>query len=292
MLPKEVMQYTQDTKTVIFHAMLPSEPEPSVTYAFVTEEGGSMVLKFPQLFIELGDDFERWYKEERHVLLRDFYNDYRQNLEHKGNYYAKLIYDEFTIAWEKEQYYKKLIEIWEDWNTKHLEKQEDQLDAKNYQQANYYQEKINENRLLMLKAKAALYFIVQTKAFVKPDFGIPDIIPPTLSKASPPAPTSTGANEESKITLTHAQICLLYIFTKRPINKNNAQEIAEQYGQTSRQKLADKYGKMFNALSERISSRFAVRDIERVIKLLSDPNHLDRARDELRQAKALKGIDQ
>lgn len=103
--------------------------------------------------------------------------------------------------------------------------------------------------------------------------------------------TSTDTNEGKKITLTHAQISLLYIYTKREINKNNAQEIAEQYKQTSGQKLADTYRKMVKSLSERISSRFAVRDIERVIKLLSEQSLLNRANDELKQAKKLKGVD-
>ena len=198
-------KYQHDAKTTIYHAMMPSEPEASVTYTFVTEEGGSRAVTMPRLFIELGNDFERWFEEEKHVLLRDFHQEYRQKLESKGNYYAKLIYDEFTTAWVNEQYYKDLLEIWEDWNKKYLEKQLEESKAKNYQQANYYQEKIKENRHLILKAKAALYFINQTKAFVKPDFGIPDIVQPIVQMLIPPVATSTPPlepvreqNEEKK----------------------------------------------------------------------------------------------
>lgn len=191
-------KYRHDAKTTIYHAMIPSEPEPLVTYTFVTEDGGSRAVTMPRLFIELGNDFERWFNEEKHVLLRDFQYEYRQKLESKGNYYAKLIYDEFTTAWVNEQYYKDLVEIWEDWNKKHLEKQLEESKAKNYQQANYIQEKIKENRHLILKAKAALYFINQTKAFVKPDFGIPDIVQPIVQMLTPPMATSTDTNEGKK----------------------------------------------------------------------------------------------
>ncbi|MEI7581192.1 hypothetical protein [Runella sp.] len=164
-------KYAHDAKTTIYHAMIPSEPETLGNYA----------LEFPQLFIELdelGDDFERWYNEEKHVLLKDFQHEYRENLMSKGNYYAKLIYDEFTTAWVKEQYYKDLIVFFEEDEKKHFELQVNEANSKNYQQARYHLEKRKENNKLILKAKAALYFINQTKAFVKPDFGIPDIIPP------------------------------------------------------------------------------------------------------------------
>lgn len=111
----------------------------------------------------------------------------------------------------------------------------------------------------------------------------------------------TGNSDELTVTkngdkythdkLTHSQIALLYIYTYKPITKNNAQEIAEKYGQTSGQKLTEKYNKMYASLTERTSSKVAVKDIERVISLLSDPKHLKRAKDELKQAKTLKSID-
>jgi hypothetical protein len=179
-------KYAHDAKTTIYHAMIPSEPETLGNYA----------LEFPQLFIELdelGDDFERWYNEEKHVLLKDFQHEYRENLMSKGNYYAKLIYDEFTTAWVKEQYYKDLIVFFEEDEKKHFELQVNEANSKNYQQARYHLEKRKENNKLILKAKAALYFINQTKAFVKPDFGIPDIIP-SIAK-TPRLATSAEAKE-------------------------------------------------------------------------------------------------
>ncbi len=110
------------------------------------------------------------------------------------------------------------------------------------------------------------------------------------SKNPAPMATSTDAKQE-KNKLTHAQISLLYIYTEKPITKNNAQEIAQTYSQTSGQKLIDTYKRMLNSLTERTSSKYAARDIEEVIKLLSDPKHLERAKDELKQAKTTKGID-
>lgn len=191
-------EYTQDEKTTIFHAMLPSEPEPSVTYVFQTEGGGSMRVMMPKLFIELGDDFERWFEEERHILLRDFQYEYRRNIENRGNYYAKLVYDEFTTAWIKEEYYKDLIGFWESRNTKDLQSKTEALRGKNYEQANYLQKEINKDKNLIFKAKAALYFISQTKAFVKPDFGIPDIVPPVILHISPPVDALTEVDSASK----------------------------------------------------------------------------------------------
>lgn len=189
-------KYTHNAETTIFHAMIPTEPEPSVTYAFVAEDGQNQAVTMPKLFIDLADDFERWYKEERHVLLRDFHHEYMEELKNRGNYYAKLVYDNFLRAWSNEPYYKRLVEIWEQRNEGHVEKMEKAIDDKNYQQANYHQEKISENKHLILKAKAALYFINQTKAFVKSDFGIPDIVPPTILNT--PAPTSTDGKQEKK----------------------------------------------------------------------------------------------
>jgi len=104
------------------------------------------------------------------------------------------------------------------------------------------------------------------------------------------AKTKNG-DEDTGDKLTHSQITLLYIYTHKPITKNNAQEIAQKYDQTSGQRLVTTYKKMLKTSTERISSKFAVRDIEEVIKRISEPSHLKRAQDELKQAKKLKGID-
>jgi len=109
--------------------------------------------------------------------------------------------------------------------------------------------------------------------------------------AIPPVAASTDENKEAEKKLTHSQIALLYIYTYKLITRNNAQEIAEKYGQSSGQKLTEKYNKMYANLTERTSSKVAVKDIERVISLLSDPKHLKRAKDELKQAKTLKSTD-
>lgn len=91
--------------------------------------------------------------------------------------------------------------------------------------------------------------------------------------------------------LTHAQISLLYIYTQKLINKNNAKEIAEQYGQTSGDKLFREYQRLSQYQNERISSKNAVKNIQTVIGKISDPIHLSRANDELILAKKTKGID-
>ncbi|TAH07212.1 MAG: hypothetical protein EAZ14_11480 [Runella slithyformis] len=94
--------------------------------------------------------------------------------------------------------------------------------------------------------------------------------------------------EEKKEELSHAQTALFHIYTQSPITKNNAQQIAESRGQTSGQKLHDRYKKMGKSLAERTSSRFAVTDIEKVMTLLSDPKQLKMAEDELKVAKSLR----
>lgn len=180
--------YPHGVETAMFHAMIPSE---MIDFGFVE-------VKMPLLFAQKGDDFERWYNEEKHVLLRDFEHEYSGNLMSKGNYYAKLIYDKFTSAWVKEEYYKDLIDFWESQNEKDIQSKMKALRDKNYRQADYLQEEIKKNKSIILKAKAALYFINQTKAFVKSDFGIPDIIPPVSTSTELKEPTKNPKTNQAQ----------------------------------------------------------------------------------------------
>lgn len=103
-----------------------------------------------------------------------------------------------------------------------------------------------------------------------------------IKAIAPPVTTSTGSK------LTHPQIALLYIYTHRTITQNNAQEIAGQYGQTSGDKLFREYQRLNRSISERTSSKNAVKDIESVMDLLDSHVQIERIKDELTAAKELK----
>lgn len=259
--------------------------------------------KMPYAFRKMNDNFSNWFddQDQREEIAQRFENELSDGLV------TDIYLNKIRQSWSHKSYYQDLItwyteqhrEVWKNSLSKQTEI------SKAYP---FLQEWINEGRTLeeeprsawekylclaneaneastnlkVLKSycEAALWFIRSSKNIVESWEGTKITTPPT---------TSTDTNEETN--LTHAQICLLYIYTKRPINKNNAQEIAEQYNYKSGQKLADKYEKMKNNLTERISPKFAVRDIEKVIKLLSEQSLLSRANDELKQAKKLKGVD-
>ena len=97
-------------------------------------------------------------------------------------------------------------------------------------------------------------------------------------KAAPPA--EAVAVVQGK--LTHPQIALFYIYTEQVITKNNAQSIAEKYGQRSGQKLHDTFNSLSTSLTERTAPKNAVKNIETVIKLLTEPVQIKRASDELK----------
>ena len=104
-----------------------------------------------------------------------------------------------------------------------------------------------------------------------------------------PQPAEAAPVVEGK--LSHPQIALFHIYTQNPITKNNCQQIAEKYGQTSGQKLHKEYNKLSQSSINRTYPKNAITNIETVLELLTEPVQIKRANDELIIAKRNKNID-
>ncbi|MBC3786481.1 hypothetical protein [Spirosoma utsteinense] len=97
--------------------------------------------------------------------------------------------------------------------------------------------------------------------------------------------TSTPpADGNEPLELTHAQIAMLYHYRNQPITRNNADGIAQKYGQTSGQKLLDKYGKMTSPLERTADAKSTIKNFDKVMPLLSG-DALQLANRELVEAK-------
>lgn len=102
---------------------------------------------------------------------------------------------------------------------------------------------------------------------------------------SRPAPPAVEVVERlGNDKLSHAQIALFYIYSGQAITKNNAQNIAKRYGQTSGPKLHAKYNLLLSSITERTSPKNAAKNIEIVLKMLTEPGQIKRANDELVKA--------
>lgn len=103
-----------------------------------------------------------------------------------------------------------------------------------------------------------------------------------LPDQSEPA-TSTPIADE-RIKLTHSQIAMLYHYTNQPITRNNANAIAQKYGQTSGQKLLDIYGRMTSPLERTATAKNTIKNFSKVMPLLSGKS-LELANSELADAR-------
>ncbi|KAB7731082.1 hypothetical protein F5984_09710 [Rudanella paleaurantiibacter] len=83
--------------------------------------------------------------------------------------------------------------------------------------------------------------------------------------------------------LTHAQIAILYHLEGRTINKNNADDIARRYGQTSGQKLQEYYDDLSSELTRTAKGKKTVENYRKIESLISEMSKLKYNR-ELQQA--------
>lgn len=166
-----------NTVAIILDLIRPSELEPSVTYTIPNGAGGNVYVKMPRLFVDLGNDFERWFREENKDLLDRFYKEFRIILKKGGREYD-IVVNDFTDAWSHEEYYKFLIGCWQIHEENYQKESEEANESKywdgiDWGKVDWCQKKLEETRILIFKAKAALYFIHKTKSIIKPHIGIP-----------------------------------------------------------------------------------------------------------------------
>ncbi|GAB4038713.1 hypothetical protein [Spirosoma jeollabukense] len=97
--------------------------------------------------------------------------------------------------------------------------------------------------------------------------------------------TSALSTVDEQIKLSHSQIAIFHHYIDKPINKNNAEEIANKYGQTSGQKLATSYNQLTSPLVRTSRGKNRVKDINMVLPLL-EGKAKGMAEKELKEAKA------
>lgn len=199
--------YPYGSETAIFHAIVPTE----------MLDIGFAEVKMPLLFVQKDTDFKQWYEKKKHTLVVAFENEYHNEKKNRSNCYTQSVYDRFVAAWSHENYYQDLIELFRDEAKKTLSEKKEirkkinlELLAKWVEDGGLLTEeqqeawdknvslckRINDALSVELYCKAAIYFINETKAFVKPDFGIPDIVPPIVKTSS--LATTTKPKEPKK----------------------------------------------------------------------------------------------
>ncbi|WP_435356135.1 hypothetical protein [Emticicia sp. SJ17W-69] len=99
----------------------------------------------------------------------------------------------------------------------------------------------------------------------------------------------TNQEELPVSNLGHREIALLYYYTDKKINANNAKAIAEKSGHSSGIKLLEHYNLICTSDLNITNHRFAVKNIENVLKLLNDnPKAKAKAEKDLQGAKLIK----
>lgn len=76
-------------------------------------------------------------------------------------------------------------------------------------------------------------------------------------------------NSNEQIKLTHPQIAILYHVCGQLITKNNKDDIAHKYGQTSGQKLLDTFCQLDDESVRTGPGRYTVKNYEKIIPLLT-----------------------
>lgn len=160
-----------DFKKLIRDVMQPSKLE-SVSYTFPTDKG-MVYVKMPRLFIELGDSFREWFKEEGSAYLNTIHEGFNEVQKVGGNDYADTI-SLFRALWENADYYKFLIGSWQIQNERYdrildeasTEEDYGKVSSARYAEVNCLLLKVLENNALIFKAKAALHFIYETQRIV------------------------------------------------------------------------------------------------------------------------------
>ena len=89
-----------------------------------------------------------------------------------------------------------------------------------------------------------------------------------LNELQAPSHSTPKANDE-QITLTHSQIAILHHYSGQPITRNNSNDIARKYGQTSGQRLETIYKELTSKLVRTGKGRNRVKDIKAVLPLLT-----------------------
>lgn len=186
-----------NTVAVILDAIRPTEPEPLVTYTIPNGAGGDIYVKMPRLFVDLGDDFERWFREESKDLANRFYNEFRV-IFIKGGTECNRVVSLFAEAWSYEGYYKFLLGCWQIHEENYEKRNEEANDLEDWGKLGWCQKKLEETRILIFKAKAALYFIYKTKSIITPHIGILGTVQPITQGVSSSA-TETDQKRKGKL---------------------------------------------------------------------------------------------
>lgn len=160
---------------IILDAIRPTKSEPSVTYTIPNGAGGDIYVKMPRLFVDLGDDLERWCNEKKYKLRYNFYLEFHALLMEDRAKCGRVI-KLFIEAWSHEEYYKFLFEHWRIQEENYQKESEEAnvskyWDGIDWGKVAWCQKKLEENRILQSKTGLALYFIRETKSIIMPHAG-------------------------------------------------------------------------------------------------------------------------
>lgn len=97
--------------------------------------------------------------------------------------------------------------------------------------------------------------------------------------------TNTATKEKRNLDLQHQEIGLLHYYDKLPLNDNNAQRIAEKYGQGSGVTLMKHYRAVNKSETERRNHKHAKKYLETVIPLLTKKEGIEEAKQDLANVK-------
>jgi hypothetical protein len=98
-------------------------------------------------------------------------------------------------------------------------------------------------------------------------------------------PISSPKEKENKESLSHREIALLYYYDELLLIDGNANEIAKQHGQGSGVKLMTMYRGIKNSETERRNNKNSKKCLERIIPILTTPNGILKAKQDLENAK-------
>ena len=93
---------------------------------------------------------------------------------------------------------------------------------------------------------------------------------PAPATSTPAAATSTPIATDQNVKLTHAQIAIFYHLEGWTVNRNNAEEIARKFGQTSGQKLEETYRQLTSELVRTAKGKYTLKNYKALELLVSD----------------------